>query len=706
MSIRTLIDGLASDDVLQRRLAAKTLSQIPAMGAIMERDERDISDAIAPLAVTLFDEDLEVRQHASSALRSARQDRQDIALAMPALLRCLADERSDLRLASVLILRDAVIDGLDATPYESQIANLLSDDVEKAKWGAADTLAYHWASRKEWSRLRELLQHNDLDVVQETAGTLAEFWFRFDYRSLIPDLLALLSADSIELQVVLARAIAHRPRNAMDLEAVISTLVDLLCQNDHSIRVAILNYLGIGIKNWFHHQPQIKERENLTPKDRERMAPAMQALPVIESVLSGQKNEGRAAAIRALGHFLTSLPVSEIDRHEHWVELINKHLDSPVVEIQKETARVLTLCWLRRGRWDELQALLISGSEDAQHQVMITLADDLALPEPAFAPLVPTLLDMVRAPDSRLTYLTQRALGRLDPAGLLEAVEAGPIDSEASWSLLKELRGKVYQALVEPLKRELITRQSPLDKIALLIKQLEHPQAALRAWAAEALWEIALNAEISTAVPPLIQVLDDLDTATRAAAALALGDASRRSSIAMAYDALMRLTRDVSGRVRKNAFRALEMAAEAGGEIGALVPALDKTLRAASHEESRSEAARLLASAAIQGSSLQAQVPNLAAALDDDYQNARFYAARALYYALKGGDDIQSAVIPLTKALLDPDSRVADWAAVVLKDYVTDQLRAREVLEAVQGLNGRCPQLGRVAKACERWSKA
>ena len=69
MSNQHLIRKLESDDVASRREAAETLAQYPSMGAIMERDERDISDAIAPLALVLCDEDIEVRKYAARAIR-------------------------------------------------------------------------------------------------------------------------------------------------------------------------------------------------------------------------------------------------------------------------------------------------------------------------------------------------------------------------------------------------------------------------------------------------------------------------------------------------------------------------------------------------------------------------------------------------------------------------------------------------------------
>ena len=64
-----LIRKLESGDVEARREAARTLAQYPAMQDIMERDERDISDAIDPLAVVFFDEDAEVRKRVRSDLR-------------------------------------------------------------------------------------------------------------------------------------------------------------------------------------------------------------------------------------------------------------------------------------------------------------------------------------------------------------------------------------------------------------------------------------------------------------------------------------------------------------------------------------------------------------------------------------------------------------------------------------------------------------
>jgi uncharacterized protein (DUF2336 family) len=71
VSNQDLIRKLESGDVRARREAARSLAQISAIKGITERDERDISDAVAPLAAALFDQDVEVRRHAADALRAA-----------------------------------------------------------------------------------------------------------------------------------------------------------------------------------------------------------------------------------------------------------------------------------------------------------------------------------------------------------------------------------------------------------------------------------------------------------------------------------------------------------------------------------------------------------------------------------------------------------------------------------------------------------
>ena len=606
MSNRALIRKLESDDVASRREAAETLAQYPSMGAIMERDERDISDAIAPLARVLFDEDAEVRKYAARAIRAAQGDSQDVSAALPALLRCLSDERTDLRRSATLILRDAVIKGADASPYESQLAVLLDDPIDEVKWGAADALACHFAARKRWDRVAGLLTHADPDVAQETAGTLAEFYFRFDYRPVLPELLSLLSAESLELsralrlpdlpralrlpdspralrlpdspralrlpdlRLVAAKAVVCRPRDAADLAAAMPVLLESLAHEELRIRASALRTLDQAIRGFFRHCPQIGPG-----LDWECLTPVTGALPALEQILSDPDQEGalQAAVIRALATYLGGLPVAETARYEGWIELFQKRLRSRDDGVKKEAAKVLTVQWVRGERWEELEDLMTQGPKVVKRQALNTLANDETIRELGFAPLLPVILGLLADSDGDLAYPAGRALERVDAAHLLEPLESGPIDNEACWGLLKEVRGKVHRKLFETLKAELKGRDGA-DEIAFLIGHLGHEQRAVRAWAAESIWWIAQSRDISAAISPLAQLLDDPDPATRSSAATALGDAARYGSIELAHQALMQLTQDEAARVRKSAFRALWMSAEAGGELTPLIPAL------------------------------------------------------------------------------------------------------------------------------------
>jgi HEAT repeat protein len=224
----------------------------------------------------------------------------------------------------------------------------------------------------------------------------------------------------------------------------------------------------------------------------------------------------------------------------------------------------------------------------------------------------------------------------------------------------------------------------------------------VRAWAAESIWWIAQSRDTSAAIPPLTQLLDDPDAATRSSAATALGDAARYGSIELAHQALMQLTQDKAARVRKSAFRALWMSAEAGGDLTPLIPALCETLRADPDQENRGEVGVVLGAAVRAGCDLGAFVPDLVAALADEYQRVRFYTARTLHYVAKGGVSIQGAVPALARTLLDKDQPAADWAVVALQTYAAGIPQAREVLETVRALDGESKQASKVIKACEK----
>jgi HEAT repeat protein len=226
----------------------------------------------------------------------------------------------------------------------------------------------------------------------------------------------------------------------------------------------------------------------------------------------------------------------------------------------------------------------------------------------------------------------------------------------------------------------------------------------VRAWAAESLWWIGQSEDISTAIPQLTRLLDDPDPSTRREAAQALGDAARYGSIAPAHTRLMQLTRDESAQVRELAFRALRMSADSGGNLATVLPALCETLRTDPDQENRGETAVVISTAS-RNCDVGAFVPDLTAALEDGFQRVRFYVARALHYAAKGGTDIQPAIPTLARALED-EQTVASWAAAALDIYVADAGRAAEVLEAARALDSRRRQVARVVRACKKQLEA
>ena len=697
MSNEDLIRKLQSSDVEVRRAAAETLARYPAMGAFMERDERDISDAVGPLAVALFDGDAGVRKQAARALRAAQRDQQDITAAMRALVRGLSDRRVDVRRAAALILRDAVVKGLDATPFEPQLGARLADAGDEVKWAAADALAYHYAARERWPEVAKLLRHDDPDVSQETAGTLAEFWFRFDYRPVAGDLVALLAAGSLELRLVAAKAVVHHPRDTADLAAAFPVLLENVRHEEARIRKLAVEALGVGISRTFRLHPQAGE--GLDAPGSEGLALVTAALPALEGSLSDPEGAIQAAAIEALATYLVALPLGDLGWAERLVGLLEDRLRSPHERVQRKAAEVLTLHRVRAGQWDRLRALLIGGAKAVQRQVLNTLAGDERIRGVGFGPLVPAILDMLSDPDGDLRYAAQRALAGVDAAELLGPLEAGPLDTEARRTLLKEVRAKVHRKSLKALKGELEGKPAA-DKIPLLAAYLGHKKPAVRAWAAESLWWLGQSEDISAAIPPLTRLLYDPDLSARREAAQALGDAAKSGSIEAAHARLVDLTGDASAQVRELAFRALWMSADyGGGDLSAELPALFRILGADPDAENRGEAAVVISTAS-RGHDLGAFVPDLVAALEDGFQRVRFYVARALHYAAKAGADIQPAVPALVEALEDEET-VASWAVEALLVYAGDAARAAEVLEAVRALDGSRPQVARVVGACE-----
>ncbi len=700
MSHQFLIDKLESDDVDARREAARTLAMYPSRADIMERDERDISDAIGPLAVALFDEDAEVRKHAAQALGAAHRDRQDISPAIPALVQCLSDERVDLRRSASLILRDAVVKSWDATPYESQLGALLEDPIDEVKWGAADALAYHFAAQKRWSEVAGLLNHADPAVAQETAGTLAEFFFKLDYKPVAPELVALLSAESLELRLVAAKAVAYRPRNTSDLAATLLVLFDCLSHKEARIQKTAIQVLDRAIAGFFRQHPQIQKKDQLDPSDWENLAPVTSALPAIEHALSDQESVIQAACIKTLATFLAALPVSEIDRYERFPRLFKKRLRARATDVKKEATKALTLHWVRTEQWDELLALLTRRPKAVKRQALHSLSNDEAIRELGFAPLVPTILDILSGTDSDLRYAARGALEKINATELLTLLESRPVDTETHRDLLKKVREKVHRKLLKELEAK-FKDKSIADGITFLTRHLVHEERAVRVWAAGSLRWIAQTQDISVAVPQLVQLLDDPDPITRYEAAQALGGATRHSSIEQAYEPLLRLTKDESARVRDIAFWVFERSADWGGDISTVLVPLFEVLRTDPDEEVRGEVAAIVSTAAAKDCDLRAFMRDLVGALDDTFQRVRFYIARALHYVAEGGGNIQEAVPALVRALED-EQTVAAWASAALVVYATDATRSAALLETISALDSRRKQVGKVVRACKK----
>jgi HEAT repeat protein len=331
--------------------------------------------------------------------------------------------------------------------------------------------------------------------------------------------------------------------------------------------------------------------------------------------------------------------------------------------------------------------------------VLNTLSGNETIRALGFGPLVPTILRMLSDPDGDLRYAAQTALERVEASELLAPLESEPLDTEARRELLKKVRGQVHRESLDALKSEL-KGKSAADRMALLTAHLDHKTHAVRAWAAESLWWIGQTEDISAAIPQLTRLLDDPDPSTRRGAAHALGDASRYGSVGLAHERLMQLTEDESAEVQKLAFRALWMSADSGGDLAVVLPGLFETLRAGPDQENRGEAAVVISTAS-RGCDLGAFVPDLVAALEDDFQRVRFYIARALHYATEGGTDIRPAIPSLARALED-EQTVASWAAAALVLYAVDAARAAEVLEAVRTLDSRRRQVARVVRACKK----
>ena len=222
----------------------------------------------------------------------------------------------------------------------------------------------------------------------------------------------------------------------------------------------------------------------------------------------------------------------------------------------------------------------------------------------------------------------------------------------------------------------------------------------MRAWAAGSLWWLGQGEDISAAIPALSRHLDDPDPSTRRQVASALGDAAKYGAIEEAHGALVTLLQDESAEVRKVAYRALSMSAEYGGaDLAGAMPTLFEILLTDPDRENRGEAAYVISRTSKQ-SDLSAYVHFLTTALEDEFQRVRFYCARTLHYAARGGTDIRPAIPALVRALEDEES-VAAWAVEALLVYAANAERAGEVLKTVATLNSRGEKVDKVVRICQ-----
>ncbi len=212
--------ALKSNDVTERRRAAALLKGQTVFDWVNDRSDRDISMYIPALVDVLSDDDEEVRKVAMSAISAAQNDSQDVKAAIPAMLAALEKgAESDFRRSAVLFLRDEVEKGFDLSPHISLFERLLTpsgqDDVTL---GAADTIAFFYIKKKDWKSIDALLRHENVEVRQETVGTINHSYATNLPRSTMEILVSFLSDPDDELPLVSALALAPLARGRDDIE--------------------------------------------------------------------------------------------------------------------------------------------------------------------------------------------------------------------------------------------------------------------------------------------------------------------------------------------------------------------------------------------------------------------------------------------------------------------------------------------------------
>lgn len=301
------IERLKSDDPNVKINGADWLADITVYDMVRDRDERDIEFAIPALSVSLFDGDPDVVIHALSAIQSALQDNQNISDAFPSLITLISGNQAEPRKIASLILRNAIEKKIDVSEYIPILTKYIDDNQDVVKWAIVDALTYHYTLKQNWQEVEKLLSHNDKDVRQEAAGTLAH-GFDFNITPIIPKLKQLLTDEIEEIRLVAARTIVKSAKNIEDTIPTLPIITKQLFDKNSEARI----YAAKVFNNIFNllvglYDEKTKKKEETL----EIWEPIIPALPLLEKAFLDENEQVKAIVGSILAQFYLRTEQSE-----------------------------------------------------------------------------------------------------------------------------------------------------------------------------------------------------------------------------------------------------------------------------------------------------------------------------------------------------------------------------------------------------------
>jgi HEAT repeat protein len=578
MYVHPLIEKLLRGSVEERRDAADTLLDLTRFDWVRDRGERDISFASDALAGALFDTDELVRRKALGALLAAQGDRQDVAGALPAVMRILASgELDDLKCGASHLLKDAVDQGADIGVHiPSLVALLAPRGADDVTLGVADALALHHIRRKEWEPLCDLLAHANKEVSQEAAGTLHRMGSPDLPDSVLRSLDALLRHQDHEVNLVAAKVLIAARAGSERIGAIRDLLLGLVSCTEKKIAahaLAVLCDLIVrGVSCW-------------SPWPRSAIGAIAPGVAHLERLISSGDGESRKLALRIL-----------TVHHSHVGRLaeVKRWLSSPDVEVRMACFEGIGHCGLLDCKLD-------------------------------LSPFIPEVIELLPLPgEQRQHLLSLISRRRFDLDELERRIASVVRDADERWDILDQTWKSKRSNEITALEKQLEALPSK-GKLAFLLGLARKEDGELRRWAACRIASLggAGRVSILKGIPDLVTWLSSEDMFLRAAAAEAVAQCGKKTGYAKALPAVIPLLGDEVSAVRENAVRAIGRAAEVGIDVSATFLKLEALLVGDVRKEVRLGAAIALFNAAAGMDKLRAHVAGIVQGLADPYDAVR-----------------------------------------------------------------------------------